>query len=82
MGFLNRLLNRPPSRDQFANLLLKRIRQSGDQRPIEYNAEQFQFRRGKSQISFLGNVYQEYLRCEPGERAVIRIGLHDMGQIG
>src|SRR5262245_49556366 len=67
MGLLNRLLNRPLDRDAFAQILLKRIRKSGDQRPIEYDAEKFQFRRSNSQLSFLGNVYQEYLRCEKGE---------------
>jgi hypothetical protein len=68
MGLLDRILNRPPTRDQFARMMLKRIRKSGDQRPIEYDAEKFQFRRNNSQISFLGNVYLEYLRCERGGR--------------
>jgi hypothetical protein len=68
MGILDRLLQRPPGRNAFAKMLLKRIRKSGDQRPIEYDAEKFQFRRTNSQVSFLGNIYQEYLRSDRGDR--------------
>ncbi len=68
MGLFDRLMRRPPSRDAFARMLLKRIRKSGDQRPIEYDADKFQFRRSNSQVSFLGNIYQEYLRSDRRDR--------------
>jgi hypothetical protein len=68
MGFLDRILKRPLSQDDFARLLLKRIRASGDARPVEYDAEKFQLKKSESWVSYLGNIYQEYQRLEPDER--------------
>jgi len=66
--FLKRLWNRPLTHDKFAALVIKRIRASGDTRPITYDRDDFCLRRADDSVSFLHNLYQEYLRCEPEER--------------
>jgi hypothetical protein len=68
MGILDRLFNRPPSQEKFAKIMLGRIRASGDTRPIVYDSDAFRLVRGDSKITFLGNVYQEYLRRDASER--------------
>jgi hypothetical protein len=68
MKFLDRLFNRPPNQQQFATLLLKRIRASGDSRPVTFDANGFRLIRPEGKISFLGNIYQEYLRTDKSER--------------
>ena len=68
MGLLDRFLNRPPSRDQFAQLILKRIRKGGDSRPVTYDPQGFRLIRPDNYISFLGNLYEEYLRAEKSSR--------------
>ncbi|MEQ8849039.1 DUF1444 family protein [Botrimarina sp.] len=72
MAFWRRLTDRPPSPDRFAKLAIKRIRQSGDNRPLEYDREAFQLR-GESRQTYLGNLYAEYCRADRGAReAVLR----------
>lgn len=68
MKFLKKLWNRPPSPDKFAALIMKRIRASGDARPVVYEREEFRLRKADDSVSFLHNLYQEYLRCEASER--------------
>jgi hypothetical protein len=68
LKFLKKLWNRPPSQDKFAAMVIKRIRASGDSRPIVYDREEFRLRKADDSVSFLHNLYQEYLRCEPDER--------------
>jgi hypothetical protein len=41
MGFFDRLLQRSVSPDQFAQMLIKRLRASGETGQIKYDAEQF-----------------------------------------
>lgn len=71
MGILDRFLNRPPSQNSFANILLKRIRASGDRRPVTYDATGFRLLRSNNQVMFLGNTYQEYLRGTNDDRETI-----------
>lgn len=71
MGILDQFLNRPPSQNSFATMLLKRIRASGDHRPVTYDAAGFRLLRSNNQVMFLGNTYQEYLRGTKDERETI-----------
>jgi hypothetical protein len=68
MGLLDRFRNRPPSRDEFAQMLLKRIRASGDARPITYDPDAFRFVKSADYVCFLGNTYQEFVRTTATER--------------
>lgn len=68
MKFLKKLWNRPLTQDKFAAMLVKRIRASGDARPVTYDRQEFRLRKADDSVSFLHNLYQEYLRCEPEER--------------
>jgi len=73
MGLLNRFFNRPPSRDRFAKMVLKRIAASGDFRPVTYDREGFRLLKSAEQFVFLENFYQAYLRTEtPGREQIIR----------
>jgi len=71
MGFFDRFFNRPPSREQFAQLILKRIRRAGDTRPVTYDAAAFRIVQSNNYVAFLGNLYEEYLRAEKSEREEI-----------
>lgn len=64
MAFWSRLLARPMTQDRFARLLMKRVRQSGDTRPVEYVREGFELRRQDGGRMFLGNLYAQYQRSE------------------
>jgi hypothetical protein len=68
LKLLERFWNRPPSRDKFAAMMMKRIRASGDKRPVVYEREDFRLRKADDSLSFLHNIYQEYLRSERADR--------------
>lgn len=67
MGLWSRLFNRPMSPDRFAKLILKRVRQSGETRPIEYVREDFELRVEQSRM-YLGNLYALHERADPEDR--------------
>src|SRR5688500_11809898 len=61
------------ARDQFAELLTAAIRRSGEQRPIEYNAEQFQLQIAEGGFINLSNVFRSWLEApEEGRPKVIQ----------
>jgi hypothetical protein len=68
MGIFNFLSKAPPKKDDFARMLLKRIRKSGDQRPVTYDSAGFRFVTTESRVLFLDNIYQEYLRADGDEQ--------------
>lgn len=63
MGFWDRLWGRP-TRDDFAQMVIKVMRARGEARPIRYDAEGFKLRIGEepSAVAWLANGYEEYLR--------------------
>jgi hypothetical protein len=63
MGLWQKLFG-PPDKDGFAQKMIKLLRESGEDRPLEYDSEEFLLRLGESHQIFLGNVYDEYL-AEP-----------------
>ena len=67
MGFLDRILKRPMSQDQFAQMLIRRLRASGETGQIEYSAEQFRIRKSDEWAFFLNNFYQQYQRLPKTE---------------
>jgi Protein of unknown function (DUF1444) len=68
MRVLGKLFDRPLSKDQFAQMLMKRIRASGDKGPVSYDPEKFSLTKSPSWVSFLGNAHQEYLRRPKADR--------------
>jgi hypothetical protein len=73
MGFLDRLFNRPMSQDDFAKLVSKRLRASGEIGPIEYDPKQFRLCKSTDHAFFLHNTYQRHLRLPKSEHeALIR----------
>src|SRR4051812_15476019 len=68
MGLLDRLFSRPLSQDDFAKLITKRLRASGETGPIEYDATQFRLSRSADHVLFLHNVFQQYLRLPKSEQ--------------
>jgi hypothetical protein len=73
MGFLDRLFNRSLSQDDFAKLVTKRLRASGEAGPIEYDPKQFRLAKSTDHAFFLHNTYQQYLRLPKSEHeALIR----------
>src|SRR6476646_10000921 len=67
MGLLDRLFNRPLTQDDFAKLITKRLRTSGETGPIEYDAEQFRLSKSTDHVFFLHNTYQQYQRLPKSE---------------
>jgi uncharacterized protein DUF1444 len=71
MGLFDFLSKRPPEKDDFAQMLLKRIRKSGDHGPLTYDSAGFRFVRTESNVFFLDNLYQEYLRAGRRDRKTL-----------
>jgi uncharacterized protein YtpQ (UPF0354 family) len=74
MGLFDKLFG-PPKPDRFAKLLMDALRQAGESRAMEYDAQAFalQFRAadGKDEgTAYLGNFYAEYCKLKRGERGV------------
>jgi len=62
MGFFDRFSSKPPSKDDFAKLVMDRIHQAGEKNKIVYEPEEFRLRgEGKQTAAlYLANAYQEY----------------------
>ena len=59
----------PPSRDQFASLVIRALRDAGDLRQHRYEKDQFRLvNSGTSEIN-LGNVYQEHCKLSSADRS-------------
>ncbi len=69
MGFLDRFL-RQPSPDKLAQVVMDRIRQSGDTRPLAYDREQFTVttRDEPGMLMNLGNAYQQFTKIPKAEQ--------------
>jgi hypothetical protein len=72
MGLFDKLLG-PPSKDEFAKLLMDSIRNAGETSEIIYDQQGFQLHDGEteSRIVFLGNAYQEYCSAPASNREKI-----------
>ena len=75
MGLLNRILGKsdePPSRPQFAKLLTDALRQAGDQRDIQFDADEFMLTledgEGNTAIANLANLHRQYCDAPPDSR--------------
>ena len=67
MDLINWLFG-PPSRDQFAEAMIRALRDIGDLRQHRYESEQFRLvNSGAGEIN-LGNIYQEHCKLPSGER--------------
>ena len=60
----------PPSRDDFARLMLDALKQAGETDDVRYDAEQFQLRAegAASRLLNLANVYREYSQAPAAQR--------------
>src|SRR5688572_19762720 len=72
MGLLDRFLG-PPSKDQFARLVMEGLRQAGEQRKLIYDAQQFCLRLDGQggQVSNLVNLYGEFCSAPRDRRALV-----------
>lgn len=71
MGLLD-IFRRKPSPDQFAKLLVDRIKAAGDPRPVDYDAENFCLTSAdRGAITNLHNLYAEYERATAEERELV-----------
>jgi hypothetical protein len=61
-------LFRPPSRDQFAKLVMGELRKSGSETKFRYDPEQFLIDRGGEGFINLANLYQEYSQAPRNQR--------------
>src|SRR5262245_778486 len=68
VGWLNFLFG-PPSRDQFAKLVMAELRKFGESGEMRFDAEQFLIDRGGEGFINLSNLYHEYCQTPRGERA-------------
>ncbi len=59
MGLWDRLFGRP-SPDQFAQMMVKALREAGAPEPIEYEADEYQLAIGTTAKLYLGHAYDEY----------------------
>jgi len=72
MGIWNRLF-RPPTKDKFAQLMMRAMRATNAPEPIVYDPAQFSLKLGQGQQNtvFLFNAYEEYVRAPRGSREKI-----------
>lgn len=68
MGFFDRFISKPPSKDKFAKMVLDGVRRAGETGKIGYDAKEFSLRGEESCISYLGNAYQEYCAVPKAHR--------------
>lgn len=78
MGILNRILGKsdePPSQPQFAKLLTKALRQAGDERDIQFDADEFMLTfdagEGDTDIANLANLHRQYCDAPPDSRDAV-----------
>jgi hypothetical protein len=64
-------LFRPPSRDQFAKLVLAELRKTGGETKFRFDPEQFLIDRGGEGFINLANLYQEYCQSPRAQRQVV-----------
>ncbi len=68
MTFLSKLFSitpKPLSKDDFAGLVLRRLRESGEERNVDYDKSEFRLvTDADKRTMFLGNLYSEYLAAE------------------
>ena len=70
MGFFDKFRRKPSGKDDFAKLMLDRIRQGGEKGRLVYDAKEFRIQ-GESERAFamsLVNAYQEYCAADEGSR--------------
>lgn len=73
MSIFSRWLRRESPRDRFANLLMRRVRESGDTSAVEYDPEEFELRREDGGRMFLGNLFAQYERTpKSGRESLLR----------
>ena len=70
MGLFDKLSG-PPSKDKFAKMFMAGVRAAGELKQIHYDREQFSVVGEGGQISFLGNIYQEYCSVPKSQRAKV-----------
>ncbi|HSN97068.1 MAG TPA: hypothetical protein VLS89_02185 [Candidatus Nanopelagicales bacterium] len=70
MGFWDRLRGKP-TRDDFAQMVIRTMRDRGEDRPIQYDPEGFKLRIGgePAAVAWLANGYDEYLRAPRRRRS-------------
>jgi hypothetical protein len=64
-------LFRPPSRDQFAKLVIAELRKTDAETKFRYDPEQFLIERGGEGFINLANLYQEYCQTPRAQRQVV-----------
>lgn len=61
--------NSPPSKQEYAKLVIDALHQAGDERPIQYDQEKFRLVvEGPKHVLKLANLYGEYVNATPKER--------------
>jgi len=70
MGFSRERSSRPPSKDEFAKLLMRAVQEAGETRQIIYDRQEFRLRPAgeDDRVVFLGNLYAEYCDAEEADR--------------
>lgn len=70
MGWLKSLFG-PPSQNQFARMVMARLRRGGISGALTYNAEEFAIRHDKHGVMFLHNAYAEYGRVSRSQQRTV-----------
>jgi hypothetical protein len=70
MEFWRRLTGKP-TKDEFANLMIRRLRDVGERRAIGYDSGEFSLEIGSELRVFLGNAFAEYSAASRGTRDAI-----------
>ena len=68
MGFLDSLLRRKPTQDQFAKLFIAAVRQRGYSGDLAYKADEFRLLQGEGSYFNLHNAYHAYCNAPGGQR--------------
>jgi hypothetical protein len=71
VGWLSSLFGGPPSRDQFAKLVMAEIARHDSSAKLQYDAAQFLIDQNGEGFINLSNLYQEYCHVPRGERAAM-----------
>lgn len=69
--FLDKLFNRAPTQDRFAQLFLKAARDGGYTNPLEYLPDEFRLRQGTRAYFNLHNAHRDYLKAARHEKAKV-----------
>ncbi|AHG41034.1 hypothetical protein N018_12705 [Pseudomonas syringae CC1557] len=68
---LNRLLNRPLTKQQFAEYLIAATREKGFTGPLDYRPEEFRIQHGDNSYLNLHNAFEEYQNADKSEKTQI-----------